>query len=164
MKKVNAGPDGIKEMIASMDAALVELNEGNPTLENDPGFLQELMKVDFLEEVHQAMEAAEISPAELARRMGVSRARVAKILNETKNFQMETMARMAAALNREVAIRLLSPAEVIVKRSTDSVARVIERIECDHDSFPPGGHGPSSSDWRRASTSRPISTREEMLA
>ena len=98
-------------LTAEMDAAYQEAIAGWEPFENDPGFIYEFMKVDFLNQVLTIMEEERVSDAELARRMGVSRARVSHILNETRNFQLKSIAKMAAALDRDVAIRLVKEGE-----------------------------------------------------
>ncbi len=115
-------PDGLDEVLRQMDEALPSNAGDSSPIHEDPLFIREKMKVDFLEEVLQAMEDQKISAAELARRMGVTRSRVTKILNETSNFQMETMAKIAAALRLQVTIRLYSQEETIEKRSLNKVS------------------------------------------
>jgi DNA-binding phage protein len=58
----------------------------------------------FLDEVRRRMERRRVSGAELARRMGISRAAVSRLLLPGSNPTLRTMAALADALNGEIEV------------------------------------------------------------
>ena len=82
-------------------------------LEKDPEFLQDYMKASIVEDIYQAMEEERISKSQLAERLGKSRQYVGRVLNETANFTLKSIARIAAALERDVVLRLKAYTEVV---------------------------------------------------
>jgi transcriptional regulator with XRE-family HTH domain len=58
-------------------------------------------KLELSEQIFQAMENQALSEAELARRLGVSRAYVNKMLQGATNFTIETLVKIGIALNAE---------------------------------------------------------------
>lgn len=70
--------------------------------ESHSDFWEEETIISFTEDVCVAMERAEVSRAELARRLGTSQAYVTKILRGNANFTLRTMARIALALDSEL--------------------------------------------------------------
>ena len=78
-----------------------------PDLEGDWEYLLEGLKIDIAEQVLSAMKAANITGVELAERMGVKPPMISRILNHTGNVQLQTLAKLAAALDLDPAIRLI---------------------------------------------------------
>jgi ribosome-binding protein aMBF1 (putative translation factor) len=68
------------------------------------------LKVEISERIYNAMKEQGVSNAELARRLGKSRAYVTKLLRGTTNFTLESLVRIGRALSCEVEIELLSKA------------------------------------------------------
>lgn len=64
-----------------------------------PHYWTEQARLEVMIEVARAMEERGISRAELARRLGTSKAYVTKILRGDANFTLETLARLAHALD-----------------------------------------------------------------
>jgi len=62
--------------------------------------------LEFTEEVASRMEAQGISNAELADRLNASPAYVTKVLRGTTNFTLETMVKIARALDADVRVHL----------------------------------------------------------
>lgn len=60
---------------------------------------------DFTRDLHARMDALGVSQGELARRMGTSRPYVTKLL-EGGNFTLQTMVKLAMALDAVVRVRL----------------------------------------------------------
>ena len=85
-------------------------------LEADPLFLVEYMKATITSDIFTVMEEESISKTELANRLGKSRQYVSRILNETTNYTLDSIARIAAALKRDVALRLLNYEDEVVIR------------------------------------------------
>jgi transcriptional regulator with XRE-family HTH domain len=77
-----------------------------PTLANrsraeDPQYWADRAILRVAEEVFLALERCGITRAELARRLGTSPAYVTKVLRGNANFTIETLARLAHALDGE---------------------------------------------------------------
>jgi transcriptional regulator with XRE-family HTH domain len=68
------------------------------------------LKVEISERIYNAMKEQGVSNAELARRLGKSRAYVTKLLRGTTNFTLESLVRIGRALSCEVEIELLTKA------------------------------------------------------
>jgi transcriptional regulator with XRE-family HTH domain len=66
------------------------------------------LKVEISERIYNAMKEQGVSNAELARRLGKSRAYVTKLLRGTTNFTLESLVRIGRALSCEVEFELLS--------------------------------------------------------
>lgn len=73
--------------------------------ENDPNYWRDIAITDFTRELHARMEAHKVSQGALARRMGTSRPYVTKLLSGS-NFTLQTMVRLAMALDSVVRIRI----------------------------------------------------------
>lgn len=84
-------------------------------LDRDPEFLSEYMKGSLIADVNEAMEEQGISKSELAVRLGKSRQYVGKVLNEedSNNFTIDSIAKIAAALGRDVVLRLKKDYEIV---------------------------------------------------
>lgn len=67
---------------------------------------QERLVLEAIEKVGEAMEEANVSKAELARRLGTSRANVTALLSGRRNMTLRTLADLASALGQRVAITL----------------------------------------------------------
>lgn len=61
---------------------------------------------EFLEDVWRLMEEQKVSRAELARRIGASRAYVTKLLGGNANFTLQTMTKVAMALGATVHVHV----------------------------------------------------------
>ena len=85
-------------------------------LEADPLFLVEYMKATITSDIYTVMEEESISKTELAQRLGKSRQYVSRILNETANFTLDSVARIAAALRKDIVLRLVDYDDEVVIR------------------------------------------------
>ena len=65
------------------------------------GYWVELAKIDFTEEICKRMDELGITRKELAERMGSSQAYVTKVLRGNANFTIESMVKIAKALDSE---------------------------------------------------------------
>lgn len=59
---------------------------------------------DFVTQLERLMEAEEISPKDLAKRLGVTKGRVSQIMNNPGNLTLKTVVEWARALDVKVAI------------------------------------------------------------
>jgi transcriptional regulator with XRE-family HTH domain len=74
--------------------------------DRDPEYQAEYMKLIFGEELGDLMGQQHISQAELARRIGTSRAYITRIFRSDFNPTLETLAKLAIALDARIAIHL----------------------------------------------------------
>ncbi len=77
--------------------------------------------VEFTEDVCMLMEKQGVSRAELARRLGTSRAYITKLLGGNANFTLETMTKVAMALGAAVHVHL-APQDAVVRWKDVSAA------------------------------------------
>jgi len=73
------------------------------------------LKVEISEQIYLAMNQQGISNADLARRLGKSRAYVTKLLRGNTNFTLESLVRIGRALSNEVEINLVTKPTAIRK-------------------------------------------------
>lgn len=78
--------------------------------------------VEFTEDVFLLMEKQGVSKAELARRLGTSRAYVTKLLGGDANFTLQTMTRVAMALGAAVHVHV-APQTATVRWRESSARR-----------------------------------------
>lgn len=76
-------------------------------LRSDPLFWAEDAKTDFTEEIVRLMEEQGVSKKELALRLGTSQSYVTKVLNENVNFTIESMSKIAFALDGKAEILII---------------------------------------------------------
>jgi predicted transcriptional regulator len=75
------------------------------TAEEDHNYWMDLAVTDFTRDLHERMRQLDISQGELARRMGTSRPYVTKLLSGG-NFTLQTMVKLAMAIDSVVRVRL----------------------------------------------------------
>ena len=67
----------------------------------------EQAKIDIAEHIAIAMRQQQVSKAELARRLSKSRAYVTKVLQSGANFTIESLVKIAAALDCSIDVKLI---------------------------------------------------------
>ena len=77
--------------------------------------------VEFTEDVCRLMNEQGVSRAELARRLGTSRAYITKLLGGDANFTLETMTKVAMALGAAVHVHI-APQDAVVRWKDVSAA------------------------------------------
>lgn len=70
----------------------------------------ERAKVEIAEQIHRTMEQQNISNAELARRLGSSKAYVTKILQGNANFTIESLIKISRSMSCQINIQFSLPA------------------------------------------------------
>ena len=80
-------------------------------LARDPEFVAEGLALTLAEDILRVMKDNEVSKSELARRMGVSRAYVSRMLDAPPNLTLLTISKVALALELEPNLHLLSTAK-----------------------------------------------------
>lgn len=71
-----------------------------------PDYWHEIPVVEFTEDLCRLMEEKQVSRAELARRIGTSRAYITKLLGGDANFTLMTMVKLAMALGGAVHVHI----------------------------------------------------------
>ena len=82
--------------------------------------------VQFTEDVCVLMDKQGVSRAELARRLGTSRAYITKLLGGDANFTLETMTKVAMALGAAVHVHV-APQDAVVRWKDVSASDVAAR-------------------------------------
>ena len=80
------------------------LDELHEKFKDDPVYRAECLYNDITARILDYMEEHDISRADLARKMGVSEARVSAVFGQTQNFTLQTLAKMAVALRIELGV------------------------------------------------------------
>ena len=70
-------------------------------------YRQQALVLEIAERVHARLQQLGISQAELARRMGVSRPMVTKLLAGDRNFQLKTLLHLGDALDMELKVEFV---------------------------------------------------------
>ena len=92
-------------------ASLKELEPLN--LDKDPEYVADFMKGMLIEDILKVMEENNISKVKLADKLGKSRQYVTRILNETANFTLKSIAEIACALEMQVQARIYAQDEIL---------------------------------------------------
>ncbi len=105
-------------------------------------------KVELSEQIYIAMEDSGVTEAELARRIGSSRAYINKVLQGATNFTIESLVKIGLALGREFRFEFvpLETEKAAVKRTAAATPSEIKR------KLPTNGTKPAAP--RRARSSR----------
>jgi len=80
------------------------LDQFKEEYENDAEYLSEKLFLETMEKILTTMEYNNISKAELAERMGVSRAYISKLFNSSTNLTLTTLAKISIALGVHIGI------------------------------------------------------------
>ena len=94
------------------------VTESKTPLKLDKDFLASFLKTEFIEDVLEAMEEEDVSRSELARRTGKTRQHVSQLLSEKRNFTLDTMAELCAALGRVLSLSVHHQDEWVQVHST----------------------------------------------
>jgi transcriptional regulator with XRE-family HTH domain len=90
---------------------LPKLNAERVDYDRIPGFVSGYLKASFVNDVCIAMRDQNLTKNGLAEKLGKSRQYVGRILNETANFTIESMAEIACSLDLRLSICLHAPGE-----------------------------------------------------
>ena len=80
-----------------------------------PEAIAEGLALDFIREIERRRDELGLSYAELARRMGVSRAYMSKLMSGTQNSTLGSLVKLALVLGCEVKISLVAPGKAARK-------------------------------------------------
>jgi transcriptional regulator with XRE-family HTH domain len=75
--------------------------------ESSPEYWNAVAAHEFVRELERRMDEQGVSRADLARRLGTSKAYVTKVLGADTNFTLATMTRLAAALEGTVHVQVV---------------------------------------------------------
>ena len=117
---------GFQEWLSEMEPAnqaLQALRESKWELDLDPEFVAESLKAQFVQDVCRVMEEVGMNKNTLAAKTGKHRQYITRVLNETANFTITSMAAISCALGRKLELRLVRPGEQAGIRSNSRTAR-----------------------------------------
>jgi|WetSurMetagenome_2_1015567.scaffolds.fasta_scaffold102909_1 transcriptional regulator with XRE-family HTH domain len=113
--------------------SIEKYRERSRLLERDPLFIAELLKLEFADDLVRLLEARGLKRTELAEKLGTNRGYVTRVLNTEYNLSVETMAKIALALDARISLRML-PREEVERRPRSSVpSRTARRREREHE-------------------------------
>jgi transcriptional regulator with XRE-family HTH domain len=98
-------------------------------LESDPRFIAEGMKLAFADDLVRLLEARGLKQTELAEKLGTNRGYITRVLDTEYNLTIETMARIALALDARISLRMLPREEGGRTRRSPVPARIPRRTE-----------------------------------
>jgi transcriptional regulator with XRE-family HTH domain len=75
-------------------------------VEASPDYWHEVAVMEFTMDLYRLMEEQQVSRAELARRMGTSRAYITRLLGGDANFTLMTMVKVAMALDGALHVHI----------------------------------------------------------
>jgi ribosome-binding protein aMBF1 (putative translation factor) len=93
--------------MADRGRAAETLQEMHADLARSESFRIEFLKHEISEMIYCAIDNEGVSKAELAARLGKNRSYVTKMLQGTANFTLESLSRIAEALNCEFRLDLI---------------------------------------------------------
>ncbi|HZF10714.1 MAG TPA: helix-turn-helix transcriptional regulator [Thermoanaerobaculia bacterium] len=93
-------------MMTEQDQNLERYRQLFERAEASPDYWNAVAAHEFVRELERRLEEQGISRAELARRLGTSKAYVTKVLSADANFTLATMNRLAAAVGGTVHFRI----------------------------------------------------------
>jgi len=82
------------------------LKQAAAKLRNNPRYTADLLKARFVALIQEAMAEENISKSAFEERMQKSRQYIGRVLNETANFTIESMAEICSALNLKLEITI----------------------------------------------------------
>lgn len=99
-----------------------QLAQALESSEEDVDYWKDIAITDFTRDLHARMQELGVTQGELARRMGTSRPYVTKLLSGS-NFTLETMVKLAMALDSVVRVRLEGREERAAERHTAAASQ-----------------------------------------
>ena len=94
------------EDVRPTEELMAKLAKGVEDFENAPEFVAGYLKACLVRDVLMAMKEEGMNRHQLAERLGKSRQYVSRILNETANFTLQSIAELACALGRKVEVSI----------------------------------------------------------
>jgi transcriptional regulator with XRE-family HTH domain len=98
-------------------------------LEGDPRFVAEGMKLAFADDLVRLLAARGLKQTELAEKLGTNRGYITRVLDTEYNLTIETMARIALALDARISLRMLPREEGKWTPRSTFPARTARRTE-----------------------------------
>jgi len=92
-------------------------------------FKHEELVLGITEQICNAMEEKGIDRAELADKLGVSRAFISKLLNGTPNLTTETLLKITLALGRELSVKLPPAGFTTAHQSYTTISSLASRLD-----------------------------------
>lgn len=136
MSKKNVTALISQELADLLDRPMTERRGGakkkehyNP--EADPEFVASFLKLEFVEELRNAMLSQNISASELARRTGISRQAVSQALDrdDPDNFTIEKMAELVTAVGVRISIKVHEAGTTVVTKPVHDEVKATETTE-----------------------------------
>jgi len=106
-------------------SSIERYREWSRKLDRDPLFIAETVKLEFADDLVRLLERRGLKRTELAEKLGTNRGYITRILNTEYNLSVETMAKIALALDARISVRMIprEEAEPSRKPATPRPAR-----------------------------------------
>jgi transcriptional regulator with XRE-family HTH domain len=111
LKKILDQTKPVSESIKNIEEIPINFNR-------DPEFVADYLKSKFINEILEILDKKNISKSDLAKLMGKSRQYISRILNETVNFTLDTLAQISCALDEDINIKLGSSEQIFKQKDT----------------------------------------------
>ena len=85
--------------------------------------------VAFLVQVHGRMQAQGMSNAELARRIGTSAAYITRLFRGNANLSVQTMAKLALAVDATLSLKLVNEARAMTKARYGTAEKLFDALD-----------------------------------
>jgi len=119
-------------------SSIEKVHERLRKLESDPRFVAEGMKLAFADDLVWLLEARGLKQTELAEKLGTNRGYITRVLDTEYNLTIETMARIALALDARISLRMLpreegkrTPRSTVPARTPRRTERKRESVAAD---------------------------------
>jgi transcriptional regulator with XRE-family HTH domain len=110
-------------------SSIEKLREHFRKIENDPRFVAEGMKLAFADDLVRLLATRGLKRTELAEKLGTNRGYITRVLDTEYNLTVETMARIALALDARITLRMLPREEVERRPRSTATLRTARRRE-----------------------------------
>jgi transcriptional regulator with XRE-family HTH domain len=114
-------------------SSIERYREWTQKIEKDPLFIAELVKLQFADDLVRLLEARGLKRTELAEKLGTNRGYVTRVLNTEYNLSVETMAKIALALDARISLRMLPREEVERRPRSSAPSRTARQRERQHE-------------------------------
>jgi transcriptional regulator with XRE-family HTH domain len=105
--------DAMLEATRPVKEVLAELTRKPLNLDQDPDFVSSRLKADIVEALLTAMQKRGMNQNDLAEKLKVTKQWVSRILNESDNFTVATLAKLACAVGMRPFISFADEGEVV---------------------------------------------------
>jgi DNA-binding phage protein len=127
-RKPGNGKNEIDELMSAAPLVSSATIAKTPDLLSDPEWVAEDVKMQIAEDMRRALREARVSQAEVARRLGMRRQQLSRMLSEPSNLTIESMAKFFSGIGWQLVIRGIrrdEAAPIVPFRSLPAVRKTV---------------------------------------